>query len=292
VQVIVNPAAAGGRLGREWPRLEHRLRASGHDVTPVQTRAPGHATELAERMVGDGFDRVVVAGGDGTVCEAAEGVHRAGRGELAILPLGTGNDAARTLGIPLDLSSAAQTAARGGCRAVDLIQVGDRCIVNAIGVGLTADINHRAARVKFVRGIGVYLATAAVSLFRYRAPAVTVRVGLRSVESTMAILAVHNGPTTGGGFRLTPDAVPDDGLLDATLVPDIPVAGRLRRLVAALRGTLHTTDGAVVFRGPTLELFHDDVLEVHLDGNQWRLEPPITRFEIVPKALRVVVPGE
>jgi diacylglycerol kinase (ATP) len=272
--------------------VERRLRASGHEVAQVHTRAPGHATELAEHLVRTGIERLVVAGGDGTVCEAAEGVHRAGRGELAVLPLGTGNDAARTLGIPLDLPSAASAAARGRARPVDLIRVGDRCIVNAIGVGLTADINHRAARVKWMRGIGVYLATAAVSLFRYRAPSVTVRVGDRSVDSTMAILAVHNGPTTGGGFRLTPDAVPDDGLLDATLVPDIPVAGRLRRLVAALRGTLHTSDGSVVFRGPVLELYHDDALEVHLDGNQWRLEPPVTRFEIVPKALMVVVPGE
>jgi diacylglycerol kinase (ATP) len=290
VQVIVNPAAAGGRLGREWPRLEARLRDLGHVVDPVLTEAPGHAAELAADLLSDGCRRVVVAGGDGTVCEAAEGVHRAGSGELAILPLGTGNDAARTLGIPRDLPSAARTAVDGACRAVDLIRVGDRLVLNAIGVGLTADINHRAARVKWVRGIGVYLVTAAVSLFRFRAPSVAVRVGDRRVESTMAILAVHNGPTTGGGFRLTPDAVPDDGLLDATLVPDIPVAGRLRRLVAALRGTLHTTDGSVVLRGAALELHHEGALEVHLDGNQWRLEPPMTRFEIVPRALRVVVP--
>ncbi len=292
MQVIVNPAAAGGRLGRQWVRYETRLRALGHVVEPVWTEAPGHATELARRLVENGGGRVVVAGGDGTVCEAAEGIHRAGAGELAILPLGTGNDAARTFGIPLDLRAAARTATHSASCAVDLIRVGDRLIVNAVGVGLTADINHRAARVKWVRGIGVYLATAAVSLFRYRAPSVTIRVGGHQVESTMAILAVHNGPTTGGGFRLTPDAVPDDGLLDATLVPDVPVAGRLRRLVAALRGTLHTTEGSVVFRGPSLELDHDTALEVHLDGNQWRLEPPMTRFEIVPKALRVVVPGE
>ena len=71
---FADPAAAGGRLGREWPRLERRLRASGYEVTPVHTRAPGHATELAERMVREGIERLVVAGGDGTVCEAAEGV--------------------------------------------------------------------------------------------------------------------------------------------------------------------------------------------------------------------------
>ncbi|MEJ2289834.1 MAG: diacylglycerol kinase family lipid kinase [Deinococcales bacterium] len=292
MQVIVNPAAAGGRLGREWPRLEHRLRSLGHDLDVVFTEAPGHATELAAGVLAGGRGRLVVAGGDGTVCEAAEGVVRAGGGELAILPLGTGNDGARTLGIPLDLEAAARTAADGVARSVDLIRVGDRMVLNAIGIGLTADINHRAARIKWMRGIAVYLATAAVSLVRFRAPRVTVQIDGRAISSTMTILAVHNGPTTGGGFRLTPDAVPDDGLLDMTLVPDVPLSGRVQRLIGALRGTLHTMDGSVALQAPVLELHHDEQLPIHLDGNQWYLEPPVSRFEIVPKALKVVVPEE
>lgn len=292
MQVIVNPAAAGGRLGREWPRLEHRLRSLGHDLDVVFTEAPGHATELAAGVLAGGRGRLVVAGGDGTVCEAAEGVVRAGGGELAILPLGTGNDGARTLGIPLDLEAAARTAADGVARSVDLIRVGDRMVLNAIGIGLTADINHRAARIKWLRGIAVYLATAAVSLVRFRAPQVTVQVDGRAISSTMTILAVHNGPTTGGGFRLTPDAIPDDGLLDMTLVPDVPLSGRVQRLIGALRGTLHTMDGSIALQAPVLELHHDEPLPIHLDGNQWHLEPPVSRFEIVPKALKVVVPEE
>ncbi len=289
MQVIVNPAAAGGRLGREWPALERRLRAQGHDLDVVFTEAPGHATALAARAAAGGAGRVVIAGGDGSVCEAAEGLARIGC-ELAILPLGTGNDAARTLGLPLDLDGAAAVAFGGVPREVDLIQVGDRLVLNAIGIGLTADINHRAARVKWVRGIAVYLATAAVSLVSFRAPRVRIVAGDRDIESTMTILAVHNGPTTGGGFRLTPGALPDDALLDATLVPDVPLSGRLQRLLGALKGTLHTMDGSVAFRASALELHHSEPLAVHLDGNQWRLEPPVTRFEIVPSALRVVVP--
>ncbi len=289
---IVNPAAAGGRLGREWPRLEQRLGITGLESDVVFTEAPGHASELAYRTVAAGAARVLVAGGDGTVCEAAEGLAASGgRCELAILPLGTGNDAARTLGIPLDLEAAAGTALNGATRSVDLIRVGDRMVLNAIGIGLTADINERAARIKWVRGIAVYLGTAAVSLFKFRAPRVRIVVDGRIIESTMTILAVHNGPTTGGGFALTPDAVPDDGLLDVTLVPDVPVSGRLKRLIGALRGTLHTMDGSIALQAKSLELHHDEPLAVHFDGNQDRLEGPVTRFEIVPEALKVVVPG-
>ena len=291
MRTIVNPAAAGGRLEREWLRVQPRLEAAGLVCEAVYTEAPYHAADIARKMVAAGASRILVAGGDGTVCEAAEGLAEAGGGcELAILPLGTGNDGARTLGIPTDLAGAARAALDGTVREVDLIRVGDRLVLNAIGIGLTADINQRAARIKWVRGIAVYLGTAAVSLFKFRAPKIRIIADERIIESTMTILAVHNGPTTGGGFALTPNAVPDDGLLDATLVPDVPVTGRLQRLIGALRGTLHTMDGSVALQAKVLELHHEEPLAVHFDGNAGTLEGPVTRFEIVPRALKVIVP--
>ena len=292
MQVIVNPAAAGGRLGREWPTLRRRLAAAGLECEPLITEAPGHAAELAARAAADGAGRILVAGGDGTLCEAAEGLAGCGAEcELAILPKGTGNDAARTFGLHRDPEAAARTALGGVSRPVDLIRVGDRLVLNAIGIGLTGDINERAARIKGVRGIGVYLVTAMVSLVRFRTSPVRLECAERSLTSSMAILAVHNGPTTGGGFALTPKAVPDDGVFDVTLVPDVSFVGRLSRLAAALRGTLEATPGTVAFRTRVLDLHHDEPLAVHYDGNEGRLEGPVTRFEIVPKALKVIVPA-
>ena len=177
MRTIVNPAAAGGRLEREWLRVQPRLEAAGLVCEAVYTEAPYHAAEIARKMVAAGASRILVAGGDGTVCEAAEGLAEAGGGcELAILPLGTGNDGARTLGIPTDLAGAARAALGGTVREVDLIRVGDRLVLNAIGIGLTADINQRAARIKWVRGIAVYLGTAAVSLCKFRAPKIRIIV--------------------------------------------------------------------------------------------------------------------
>ncbi|MEJ2189398.1 MAG: diacylglycerol kinase family lipid kinase [Acidobacteriota bacterium] len=290
MRIIVNPAAAGGRLGREWPATARRLARSGLDAPVVFTDAPGHATELAASAVAEGVRRVVVAGGDGTVCEAAEGLCRAGGGELAMLPLGTGNDAARTLGVPRDLVAAAETAVNGRCRAVDLIRVGDRLVLNAIGIGLTGDINDRAARIKWVRGMAVYLLAALSALFRYRAQEVRLTTDREEHRGTMLILAVHGGPTTGGGFALTPRACPDDGLLDACLVGEFGPAGRLARLVAAMRGTLGAKAGTLELQARWLELYLDRPVPAHFDGNQVMLEPPVVRFEVVPGALQVVVP--
>jgi len=291
VRIIINPAAAGGRLGRQWPETAQRLAGWGFEAPVVFTEAPGHATDLAAAAVADGVARVVVAGGDGTVCEAAEGLFRAGGGELAVLPLGTGNDAARTLGIPLDLEEATRTAAAGRPQPVDLIRIGDRYVLNAIGVGLTGDINDRAVRIKWVRGIAVYLLAALSALFKYRTQMVRMVTDDGNYEGSMLILAVHGGPTTGGGFALTPAAVPDDGLLDACLVEEVGPVGRLARLIAAMQGTLGDKTGTHELQAPWLELHFSRPLPAHLDGNSVTLEPPIARFEVVPGALQVVVPS-
>jgi YegS/Rv2252/BmrU family lipid kinase len=296
VRIIVNPAADGGRLGREWPKIEQKLAEVGLTAPVVFSEAPWHATELAAAAVAEGVNRIVVAGGDGTVCEAAEGLYKAGGGELAILPLGTGNDGARTLGVPADLEQAARLAVSGGSRSFDLITIGDHAVLNAIGVGLTGDINDRAmgikeAKVPLLRGIFVYLAAALASLFQYRMQKVRMVTEGRNFDGTMLILAVHGGPTTGGGFALTPAAVPDDGLLDACLAEEVGPMGRLLRLVAAMRGNLGAWKGSHELQAPWLELHFSEPLPAHLDGNSITLEPPVARFEVVPGALKVVVPG-
>ncbi len=107
----------------------------------------------------------------------------------------------------------------------------------------------------------------------------------------MLILAVHGGPTTGGGFALTPAAVPDDGLLDVCLVEEVGPLGRLARLAAAMRGRLGTMKGTHELQAPWLELHFEKPLPAHLDGNSVALEPPVVRFEVVPGALKVVVPS-
>ena len=262
----------------------------------VFTERPWHATELAAQAVADGVTRVVVAGGDGAVCEAAEGLCLAGGGELAILPLGTGNDAARTLGVPMTLEEAARAAVDGAAKPVDLIRIGDHVVLNAIGVGLTGDINDRAVRLKearipLLKGILVYLAAALSALFKYRMQVVRLVTPEATYEGSMLILAVHGGPTTGGGFALTPAAVPDDGLLDACLVEEVGPIGRLVRLAAAMCGTLGARRGSHELQAPWLELHFEDALPAHLDGNSLTLEPPLARFEVLPGALKVVVPN-
>lgn len=288
--MIVNPAAGGGRVGRRWEQLRARL---GDRIGPYDwtwTERPGHATELARAAVAGGERQVVAVGGDGTVVEIAAALAGAADTTLGLLPVGTGNDAARTLGVPLDFAAAVMVLAHGRPRSVDVIRVGPHVAINAIGVGMTGEINLRATRAKVLPGIAAYLATAIASLFSYQPPT----VGLAGDDGpawhgTMTMLAVHNGPTTGGGFRLTPAAVPDDGRLDFCLVPGVAPLVRVSRLVAALRGTLGRFADTVEGTAVRLVLEHATVLVAHVDGNPVELAPPQTVFEVDPGALRVLV---
>jgi len=291
VLLIVNPAAAGGRLGRQWLRLKARLTAIGFTPPEEFTTAPGHASELAAAAVRAGEDVVVAAGGDGTICEVVQGLHDAGRGALGVIPLGTGNDAARTLGLPLELEGAARVVLGGARRRVDLMRAGDRVVLNAIGIGLLGAINVNAAGIKVMRGIAAYLAAALGTLFTYRSPEIGATDGTFAYRGGMTILAIHNGPTTGGGFRLAPAAVPDDGALDACLVGPVGIAGRVVRLGAALKGTLGTTPGAHELRFQRLTLTTEVALPCHLDGNPSWIEPPGMAFEVLPGALEVIAPA-
>lgn len=289
MHLVVNPAAAGGRLGRSWRRLESRLRRVGVRLPTTFTEAPGHATALVRGLLAAGEEAILVAGGDGTICEAVQGIHEAGRGRLAVLPLGTGNDAARTLGLPLRLEEAARVALEGSRRRVDLMRVGDRVAFNAVGIGLLGAINAAATRLKVVRGLASYLAAAAWTLLRYRPLPVGVTGNQISYRGGMTILAVHNGPTTGGGFRLAPTAHPDDGWLDACLVGPVGVVGRLSRLYSALRGRLALRRGSQQLRFTRLELATNQPLPAHLDGNPHLVQPPGVAIEVLPAALEVVV---
>ena len=291
MHLIVNPAAAGGRLGREWPQMSKRLRELGLDAPFSMTKAPGHAAELAAEAIAGGANVIVAVGGDGTICEVLQGLHAAGRGALGIIPVGTGNDAARTLGVPLRLEEAVRALRAGHRRRIDLMRAGDRVVLNAIGIGLLGTINVNSTNIKWVRGIGAYLVAALGTLFNYPCPTIELISDRTRYTGPMTILAIHNGVTTGGGFRLCPKAIPDDGELDATLVIGTNVPARLGAVVDAIRGTLARKSFTQEIRFKRLDFVTEERLAYHWDGNPGYIEPPGMHFEVLPGALEVITPA-
>ena len=253
--VILNPAARGGRNRARRPSAERALRDAGLDVVVLETAAAGDAEVLA-RGLGEEGELVVAAGGDGTIHEVANGL--AGTdGTLAVLPMGTGNDFARALGLSDDLEVAARQIAAGDVRRCDLGRVRwtdgagathERRFTNCLGAGFDAHAAALAAQTKWLGGRTAYLVAVLRTLWLWRRPRLyaTVRqlvaAGALEGESgldldgPLFLCEIGNGHSVGGGFLLTPNARPDDGLLDVCHVKHIRTRRALRLLPRSLTG--------------------------------------------------------
>ncbi len=311
--VVLNPAARGGRNRVLRETLAGVLRDVGIESEVVETRGAGDAERLARAHADAGL--VIVAGGDGTVHEAVNGL--AGTGAvLGVLPLGTGNDFAHAIGMPDGLVAAAAALAAAPVVPVDVGRVrweetgeGDplshtRIFANSLGAGFDAHVAFLAHETKWLGGRTAYLASVLRTLWAWRHPNLRVRVTLTRAhdadgdgetevfDGPLFLCEVGNGHSVGGGFHLTPDARPDDGLLDVCLVRHVTPARALRLLPLTFRGG-HVGLPEVQMeraRRVCLEAL-TGALALHADGELISFVAQRVEMEVLPGALLVRAPG-
>jgi YegS/Rv2252/BmrU family lipid kinase len=219
--VIVNPTAGRGRALAVWERARSALGETANVEYAITSR-PGEATVLARAAAERGCGRVVAVGGDGTVLEVANAlVHR--ETAMAIVPAGTGNDTAANLGIPRDPIQAARLSLRGVPRAIDAGEVDSGTkrtyFVNIAGFGFDAEVAARVNRMhRLVGGTVPYVVGVLGTLASFRAPPMRLLVDGQLYSQRVFLAAVGNGPSYGGGMRVVPEAVPDDGELDVCVI--------------------------------------------------------------------------
>lgn len=291
--VIVNPQAGRGAAHEAWPRAQARLAAAGVQCEVAETTGPGHATVLAERAAGQ-WGAVVAVGGDGTVHEVVNGLMRAaGAGPstpMGILPLGTGNDFVKMLDFPVgDPLAAADRLIAGARRQVDVGRVGERYFINGLGVGFDARVAIEAQKVRWLRGMAVYLWALVRTLQRHRCP--TVRLTLDGIvhEQAITLVAVSNGACSGGGFWLSPQARLDDGRFDVCIAAAMGPLRILRFVPQVMRGR-HTTRPEVKMAQARQIIIHaDEGLPVHADGEIIATAAHDLEVELLPGRLTVIV---
>ncbi len=299
LEVIVNPASAGGGGARMVSRIEEGLGRRGVEFRLRRTESPGHATSLAHRAAEEGRERILAVGGDGTIHEIANGILAAGGGaSLAVLPTGTGNDFYRMVGAPSDLDAALDTAARGVPRSFDVGLArwdgGERHFVNLFGIGIDVEVLRRREGFRRLPGLTQYLAALLSALVRFRPFAVEVEVEGERIRAEPTLLsAVTVGPSIGGGFLVSPTAVADDGLLDLCFVAAMSFGRVVRCIPRVIRGTHGDLDEVSLRRARTFRFRSADGRPFHFqfDGD---LAPGTTAevvVEIVPGALKVLVPS-
>ena len=264
------------------------LEAGGVSLVERQCK---HSDEVGEVILAAGgeVDLVILAGGDGTMNAAAEALLER-QLPLGILPTGTGNDLARTLGIPTDLAQAAAAIVDGRQRRIDLGRVNQKHFFNAASIGLAAEVtrHHTAERKRrlwlFAYVLSVRDAWRTTRSFRARLRCDDRTLWLRTLQVT-----VGNGRHYGGGMTVRADATIDDGWLDVYALKPRRF-WRLLLLFPALRfGWLDRSEAALVLRGRTVEVTTRRMRPVNTDGELTTYTP--ARFTVVPRALSVLVPA-
>ncbi len=305
IVVIANPASSrgGGLKGRQRlvDALDRAVSAEtdcSYSIVETTTRGvavrtgkfvEGSGAALAHQAALEGADVVAAAGGDGTVGEVANGLIGT-ETAMAVLPMGTGNDFARTLGIGTDLDLAARTLVSGDCQLIDVGRVvhGGN-FVNVAGCGFDAEvaarINHGFRR---LRGTSAYIAAVLQTLVSFHPAAIELEVdGVRHNAKVM-LCAIANAKTYGGGMRIAPGAQLDDGLFDLVLVGDASKTEFLRAFPSVFKGTHITHPKVTIFRAKSIAIRSASPLPTLADGEEIGTTP--VEFEIVPKALTVMVP--
>jgi YegS/Rv2252/BmrU family lipid kinase len=260
---------------------------------------PEHLRDLARHAAEEGAKLIVAVGGDGTVNEVASGIAELGDVELAVIPRGTGVDFVRTYGIPKKLEGAVEVALHGAVREIDAGRVAFRAwsgeaaegwFFNAAGVGMSGAIARRTNESsKALGGKISYLWSTLAVFARWQNADVRVSVDDEVRTGVTNEVVVANGRYLGGGMMLCPEASPDDGLFDVLVIGDVTKRDLVQTMPKIYRGTHLPHPKAELLRGRTVEVDSDEPLPVQLDGEQPGTTP--VRFELVPRALRLRVPG-
>ena len=293
VRVILNPNA--GSAG-ESDSLRDAIRYTPEAELCI-CQAPDHATRLAAEAAADGFDLVIAAGGDGTINEVVNGLATDfGTTALGIVPLGTGNDLARTLALPDEPLAAFQTALQGERRALDVIKVESggevAYALNVCAGGFTGEMDEvMTDELKETWGPLAYLIGAAKALPDLEGYVTKIAWDDGPFEVVDALnIVVANGRTAGGGKPAAPRANPEDGLLDVVVIRDCSGAELAALAAAALAGDYLASDLVIHERVHSLRVESRPGMWFNVDGELFTKEP--VHFEVVPGALRVAVGPE
>lgn len=290
--VLLANGSAGG-LEPDQVAAAQAVLAEAGQVALVMSTTPADVDRALEDLHGR---TLVVAGGDGSLHLTAQRLDVAGvlgTTRVAVIPLGTGNDLARALGIPLDPEEAADVAVNGRPRRLDVLrdQQGS-IVVNAVHVGVGAEATHLAATFKDELGrMGYRLG---VVLAGVREPGWQLAVALdgeplMAGHQSVLMVAVANGPTIGGGTPLCPPALPDDGLLDVVVVSATGPAARAAFAVALLAGqhlerddVSHARGHEVTVQGEPVRSNADGEVSEEFDRHSYRVDPAAWELLVPP----------
>jgi YegS/Rv2252/BmrU family lipid kinase len=303
--VIVNSNAGNRRAEKDWPVIRKILGTSGFDFRTFFTEGRGDAISIAGKQAGKGFSKIIVVGGDGTLNEAVNGIFSSGNESaddviVGMVPVGTGNDWGRMYGIPGKYEEAVGLLKAGELFTQDVAWVRFRdkgqevvrYIVNNAGIGYDARVARETNRLKEQGRAGTiaYLYKLVSGLFKYKYKQIRMEIdGKLAFEGPFFTLTLGVCRFNGGGMMQLPYAVPDDGMIDVTVIHAVRKDIIIRNLYKVYNGSHARLPIVDTYRGKEVKLtgLGQEIPELETDGESLGGGP--FTFGIVPNALKVIV---
>jgi diacylglycerol kinase (ATP) len=301
VKLILNPMADMGRAWKTANDLRPIAREFQGDLTWSGTVYPTHAVELAKQAAEEGCDLVIAMGGDGTVHEVMNGLMQVPakkRPVMGIVPIGSGNDFAYSIGVTQRSSHALAHALKAeNVKPVDIGLMTDEhgrreYFDNTLGIGFDAVVTIRSHKLPIVKGFLMYLTAVIQTIILNHNPAkMIIETEAGTWEDKLLMLTLCNGPREGGGFMLAPEAKNNDGVLETVAVTKVSRAMMFRLVPEFMKGTHVRFKQVRMGQFKRLNLTSDLPLYIHADGEvftSFGSNFKKVSFEILPKALQVV----
>jgi diacylglycerol kinase (ATP) len=287
LRIIINPVAGTGKQRKAAKLLETELDRHRFDADIVYTEYHRHAHLLAQESVANGYHAVVIVGGDGSINEVGSAL--AGTDvALGIIPAGSGNGLAGSLGVPLNIAKAVANINTFRLRTIDTGTANGIPFMNVAGVGFDAYVANKFHKAK-MRGLWKYFLVGIRSLGEYSPQKYIFEADGKRFERTANVISIANSPQYGNNALIAPNAKVDDGMLDLVICNDTTMINSLGLIIRLFLHNIDKSPLVDTVRCRQLTITQERNDSSHLDGDPFELGQVI-RYEVRPMSLKVIVP--
>lgn len=302
-KAIVNPNAGSGRGGKEWDEISVLLNAAGIKFSSAVSQFKYNSIDLVKQAYEEGYRKFIAVGGDGTIHEVVSGIMSLNRNDpdviLAVIPIGTGNDWGREWGVTTDHRQAVDLIVKGNTKVQDLAEVHShrlgkevtRFMVNIGGLGFDANVCFKVDGYKDAgkTGKSLYVQGLVKAFFGYTNKRFKIVAdGSTLYEGKVFSTAFGIGKFSGGGMMQTPEALPDDGLLEVTVIKKIPKIKVLFNIKKLYSGDIYSIKQVIHTKAKEVHVETFPIAKVEVDGEAVGFCP--VTVTMIPHALRIIVP--
>ena len=297
-ELIVNLTAGGGKPHKHLNTVLKHLKENGLNFKVCTTSHQGEAVELAQKAADNGAELIVSVGGDGTVNEIVNGIMKSKNDPtLGIIPLGWANDFIKSTNIPSDIMEACKILIQGKIKEIDVGIINKKIyFANICGVGFDAEVAQLANQMKnkhpnlHILGAFVYVfATIKKLLSPFSCHNVKIKFDGQEIHSKILFIAISNGKFYGGRFKITPEAIIDDGLFEICTVEEMGRFKYLSIIPKVFKGTHASIKGVNFYRAKEVIIQSSESILAQVSGEVIEGQKEFT-ITLLPKSLKLIVP--